>query len=191
MRWLCLDPGDKRTGVAISSPEGTFAVPVTVLEHEKDGPPSARVAGLLEEYGAEGLLIGLPLAMDGSTTAQTFSAIGLAQRIGSYFNTVPEIPPGVEVRQTIDAGPADGVTPKRCPGSIRVLLWDERLTSWDAQREVRSSKQKTGVRQGRRRSLDAHAAAVILQSFLETLDNSPTTPCAPEDSAATEKQSSD
>ncbi|GEM_PF-313857 len=187
MRWLCLDPGEKRTGVAISSPEGTFAVPVTVLEHEKDGPSSARIAILLQEYGAEGLLIGLPLAMDGSITSQTSCALVLARRIASYFNTVPEIPPGVDVQEPLEAVPVHEVTSRRFPGSVRVLLWDERLTSWEAQRKVGSTKPRTGVRHGRRRSLDAHAAAVILQSFLETVGRPPTTPCGPEDCTTTDR----
>jgi RNase H-fold protein (predicted Holliday junction resolvase) len=50
---------------------------------------------------------------------------------------------------------------------VRVLLWDERLSSWEAQRMTAARGAAGRKKAGRELLLDAHAAAVILQSFLD------------------------
>jgi putative transcription antitermination factor YqgF len=172
MRWLCIDPGTKRTGVAVSSPEGTFAVPLLVLEHDAAGPRMERVAGLMSEYGARGLVIGLPLYMDGSSSAQTLLALELARRIAAHLNARLEMPVGVACPESASGTDAVGEGAPAEATALRVVLWDERLSSWEAQRA-----RDTGGANGRKPAvkkkvaLDAHAAAIILQSFLDA--NSP------------------
>ena len=173
MRWLCLDPGTKRTGVAISSPEGTFAVPLLVLEHDEAGPSVDRLALLLSEHRAEGLVIGLPLFMDGTSSTQTRAALELARRVAEHFHAVLEMPPDVSFPES--GGCADSVPPASAMEvmRIRVLLWDERLSSWDAQRMVMGNGAPGRKRTGKKQALDAHAAAVILQSFLDSQAGAP------------------
>ena len=167
MRWICLDPGDKRTGVAISSPEGTFAIPVMVLEHDRRGASAARIEELLTEHGAGGLLIGLPLRMNGSHSTQTSAALSFAFRIAAHFGTVPEPPPGIDLSGIAHAyTERDACREHRRP-VVRVQLWDERLSSWDAQRSVNSGAREGRTRRDRRPALDAHAATIILQSYLD------------------------
>jgi putative Holliday junction resolvase len=48
-----------------------------------------------------------------------------------------------------------------------VVLWDESLTTSDAARQLRESGMK---RRDAQREIDMHAAAVILQSYLDDLD---------------------
>ena len=175
MRWLCIDPGTKRTGVAISSPEGTFAVPLVVLEHGASGPSVDTLADLMREYGAEGMVIGLPLCMDGSSSSQTLLSLELARRVAASLNAQLEIPPGVVGLEQDDATPSvGGCRPAGATGGIRVLLWDERLSSWEAQR-ARESGGATGRKSAgkRKAALDAHAAAIILQSFLDATAPAP------------------
>jgi putative Holliday junction resolvase len=45
-----------------------------------------------------------------------------------------------------------------------VILWDERLTTWEAERLLREAQAK---RQRRRELIDAIAAQVLLRSYLE------------------------
>lgn len=165
MRWLCLDHGSRRTGVAVSSPEGTFAIPLAVIEHDASGPPLAEVDRLMREYAAEGLVLGLPISMDGTASAQTRSALDFAVRAAAYLDAVLETPPGVDVPE----GPADAGRrpPELQPFMARVVLWDERLSSWEAQRATSAGDLHTRRKSGKQHPIDAHAAAVILQSFLD------------------------
>ncbi len=168
MRWLCLDPGAKRTGVAISSPEETFAVPVTVLEHERGGPSAAQIEALLAEHDADGLLIGFPLSMNGSPSSQTTSALALAHRIAAQFNSTAVMPPGVDLPDSVCPVLEHDTHDSSRPTPLRIQLWDERLSSWDAQRAVNTGGKERRTRRGRKPALDAHAATVILQSYLST-----------------------
>ena len=67
MRALGIDLGEKRIGVALSNSEGTMATPYEVVHRsgsrERDHQAIARLA---EEAGAELLVVGLPLSLDGS-----------------------------------------------------------------------------------------------------------------------------
>jgi putative Holliday junction resolvase len=62
-----LDLGDKTIGVAVSDLRRQVATPVQVIRREKFTPDAARLLALLAERGATGLVLGLPLNMDGST----------------------------------------------------------------------------------------------------------------------------
>ena len=174
MRWLCIDPGTKRTGVAVSSPEGTFAVPLLVLEHDASGPSLERLAGLMNEYGAWGLVVGLPLYMDGSSSAQTLLVITLARRIAAHLHASLVMPVGIECAEpATDTDSMEGRTSDNAIAGLRVLLWDERLSSWEAQR-ARDSGGANGRKPGKKKAaLDAHAAAIILQSFLDATTPAP------------------
>lgn len=67
MRVLALDLGSKRIGVAVSDGEGAVATPIATLERTRDRARLHReVADLVAEWEAELLLIGLPIALDGS-----------------------------------------------------------------------------------------------------------------------------
>lgn len=76
MRVLALDLGSKRIGVAVSDPTGTLASPHDVLIRSGDlGRDHLRVAALVEETGAQRLVIGLPLSLDGSIGPSATSVI--------------------------------------------------------------------------------------------------------------------
>ncbi|MBU4385995.1 MAG: Holliday junction resolvase RuvX [Actinobacteria bacterium] len=63
MRMIGLDVGDKRVGVAVSDHLGKTAQPLETLE--RGGGFMERLAGLIRDTGAERLVVGLPLLMDG------------------------------------------------------------------------------------------------------------------------------
>lgn len=67
MRVVGIDLGTRRVGIAVSDPSATVASPYDVLHRSRD--PEAdrrRLAAIVEEVGAERVVIGLPLSMDGS-----------------------------------------------------------------------------------------------------------------------------
>lgn len=51
---------------------------------------------------------------------------------------------------------------------IPVYTWDERLTSAEAQRRLRPAGRSPGGRRQRKREVDASAAAIVLQAFLDS-----------------------
>jgi putative holliday junction resolvase len=62
-----LDLGDKTIGIAISDLRRVVASPVEVIRREKFTLDAAKLLALLEARGAVGIVLGLPLNMDGST----------------------------------------------------------------------------------------------------------------------------
>jgi putative pre-16S rRNA nuclease len=63
-----LDVGERRIGVAVSDPLGKTAQPLATIQ--RDDTVVDRVLGLVRESGAERLVVGLPLLMDGSEGEQ-------------------------------------------------------------------------------------------------------------------------
>ena len=66
MKVLALDYGRARTGVAVSDPTGTIARPVGVVK----GGDVARIAELVEQHGAERVVVGMPLTLRGQRGEQ-------------------------------------------------------------------------------------------------------------------------
>jgi len=65
-RLLGLDPGAKTIGLAISDPGLTVASPIETVRRRKFRDDAAALIRLIEERGVGGLVIGLPINMDGS-----------------------------------------------------------------------------------------------------------------------------
>ena len=64
MRYLAIDYGQKRTGVAICDEKERIASPLTVITGQRD--LVSRIAEITEREQAGGIVVGLPLNMDGS-----------------------------------------------------------------------------------------------------------------------------
>jgi putative Holliday junction resolvase len=62
-----LDLGDKTIGVAMSDLRRQVATPIEVIRREKFTLDAAKLMALLEARGAAGIVLGLPLNMDGSS----------------------------------------------------------------------------------------------------------------------------
>jgi putative Holliday junction resolvase len=81
MRVLALDYGSARCGCAVSDPTGTI---VTPLEHvERPGTRRGMLAllQLVQEREVERVVVGLPLSLGGSDTAQTRETREFAERL--------------------------------------------------------------------------------------------------------------
>jgi putative holliday junction resolvase len=62
-----LDLGDKTIGVALSDLRRVVATPVETIRRVKFTIDATALLALLEQRGAQGIILGLPLNMDGST----------------------------------------------------------------------------------------------------------------------------
>lgn len=131
MRYLALDLGDRRIGVALSDPTGLLARPFMTLRRASRVEDFARIGALVAEQQVATVVVGLPLNLDGSDSQQT-------AWVRDYSAALAAALP------------------------VPVLLWDERLTSVEAAERLRARGKRPA-----RQELDAAAAAVILQSYLE------------------------
>jgi putative Holliday junction resolvase len=62
---VALDVGTKRIGVAVADPSQTFALPITVIERTNLNADLARIEEILQEYGADELVVGDPIRLSG------------------------------------------------------------------------------------------------------------------------------
>lgn len=81
MRYLCIDPGDKRTGFAAGDDITRIASPLEVVTTSNDDARLAAILRVIEENEPGELVIGLPLNMDGSEGPQAKKTRTLAQQI--------------------------------------------------------------------------------------------------------------
>ena len=133
MKFLGLDIGDRRVGVAYGDSELRLATPVDVFARTTIDEDIKTIGKFAHEYDAAQLIVGLPRNMDGTTGAQAEAVTHYAGKIARALN-------------------------------LPVIFWDERLTTVEATRRT----QETGGRGKKaRRGLDAIAAAVILQDYLD------------------------
>jgi len=141
MRALGIDVGRKRVGLAISDPSGTLARPLETLTFGQNAQPSTlaeRVAAAVAALAAED---------DGLVTIVVGKPLHLD---------------GTESDET--ARVAAFVDALRTRTTVPIVQEDERLTSREA--ESRIAQREPDWRK-RKQKLDAAAAAVILQDYLD------------------------
>lgn len=82
MRVVALDLGSRRVGVAVSDAGGVMATPYSTIERSGDAAADrARVADVVTEVGAELVVVGLPLSMDGSVGTAAAAALEEAEAL--------------------------------------------------------------------------------------------------------------
>lgn len=70
MRFLAIDLGDKRTGLAIGDDETRLASPLTVVEVARGAALIDALADAIKEHAPDAIVLGLPLNMDGTEGPQ-------------------------------------------------------------------------------------------------------------------------
>jgi putative Holliday junction resolvase len=83
MRLLGLDLGEKTIGLALSDTSLTIATPLETLTRSKFTANAAELAEIIAEHGVGGLVIGLPLNMDGSEGPSAQSARAFARNFAA------------------------------------------------------------------------------------------------------------
>ncbi|AQQ71919.1 Putative Holliday junction resolvase [Limihaloglobus sulfuriphilus] len=68
MRYLAIDYGDKRSGLAVCDAGETIVTPLKVLQ--TDGALLKHIIKVIEDEAAEAVVVGLPLNMDGTEGGQ-------------------------------------------------------------------------------------------------------------------------
>jgi putative holliday junction resolvase len=90
-RILALDHGSARCGCAISDPSGTLATPLSMIERPDTRRGLAAIARLVEEQGAERVIVGLPLTLRGEEGEQAGRARTFAERLGRRISVPVEL----------------------------------------------------------------------------------------------------
>jgi len=76
-----LDLGEKTIGVALSDLRRSVATPLTVIRRVKFTADAAALLAILTERGAAGIVLGLPLNMDGSEGPRVQSTRAFARNL--------------------------------------------------------------------------------------------------------------
>jgi putative Holliday junction resolvase len=102
MRYLALDVGNRRIGVAVSDELGLTAQPVLTLERRSARREDLRsLARLCRRFGVSGIVVGNPVHLSGETSPQSAKTQAFAAELGELTG-------------------------------LPIHLWDERLTSREA-----------------------------------------------------------
>ena len=81
MRILAIDLGDVRSGLAMGESTTGTIEPLRVVEARTPEQRLTILAGVVEEFGPELILVGLPLNMDGTEGSQAKAARTFADRL--------------------------------------------------------------------------------------------------------------
>ncbi len=101
-RYLALDVGSKRIGVAVSDELGLTAQPVLTLERRRNPREDLRsIARLCRRYAVAGIVVGNPLKLSGELSPQAAKTQSFAAELGELTG-------------------------------LPIHLWDERLTTHEA-----------------------------------------------------------
>lgn len=138
MRVMALDVGHKRIGVALSDPGQILASSLQVIERKGQQRDLATVVQLVREHGVGRIIVGYPRSLNGTVGQQ-------AKVVERYVATLE----GKLRESSLD---------------VPVILWDERLSTVTADRLMIEAGRKW---RERRERVDAVAAAVILQDYLD------------------------
>ena len=133
-KFLALDLGEKRIGVALCDGLKMVAQPLEVFGRTSRKNDFSHVAQLIKQHDVSRVVVGLPLSLDGSEGR-------MAQWARDY---------GRDLAETV---------------SIKVVFWDESFTSEMA---ATLMAEQGYSRKKMKDKLDAMAAALILQSYLDS-----------------------
>lgn len=137
-RVIAIDWGEVRLGLALSDETQTLATPLeTLVRRPGKRFPMPRFLELVAEHEPVGIVVGLPLTLEGLE--------------GDNARLTRELAAQVSARTALPA-----------------ILEDERLTTARAHREIHA---QGGSARGRREDVDALAAAVLLQGYLDRRRN--------------------
>jgi putative Holliday junction resolvase len=133
-RCLALDLGERRIGLALSDALGFTAQPLPPFVRVGPRKDLEALAAIVARHDVGRVVVGLPLLLSGEAGEAARGAREFAERLRARL-------PGVEVE-----------------------LWDERLSTAEAERAMIEGGAR---RRERQRSIDSVAAALILQGYLD------------------------
>ena len=154
MLLLGLDVGEKRIGVAKADSSVKIAVPVGMIP--ADGTELERIVRFVKIQNTDIVVVGMPRNLKGEETRQSAFVRDFVKNLNKAL---------------LSARPNNKI--------VKIFLQDESLTSVEARNNL---KHKNGSIDKKSGAIDAEAAALILQDFLENLDRRTqgSAPVAPE-----------
>ncbi len=84
MRYLAIDYGTKRTGLAICDSAETIASPLAIIQGQKE--LLKKIAEVVETENVEAVVLGLPLNMDNSEGPQSKLILKFAERLKQHLH---------------------------------------------------------------------------------------------------------
>lgn len=139
-RVLALDWGELRIGIALTDENQFLASPLTTLVRRRGKRfPMPDFMRLIETHHPVGLVVGLPLSLEGEERDATVAARDLAKQVAQRTGLPYE-------------------------------MWDERMST---ARALAAIREQDGSARGRTEDVDALAASVILQHYLEARRHRP------------------
>lgn len=139
MRMMGMDWGDKTVGLALSDPLGITAQPLITIRFHDPTESFMELLHLIKLHEVHHLVVGLPLTLKGEEGIQV-----------------------EKVKKTMKA--FDDYLKKRGSG-ISSTFWDERLTTFEAERTLLEADVS---RAKRKKVIDKMAAALILKGYLDS-----------------------
>src|SRR5438067_6076172 len=108
-RWMGVDAGEQRTGLALGDDETRLAVPLGIIDRGRRTLDrlAAEIVAKARREGVEGFVVGLPLNMDGSAGVQAARARSLGRRLAAA-------------------------------SALPLIFWDERMSSFIAKQRAHS-----------------------------------------------------
>src|SRR6185436_16785188 len=85
-RWIGLDLGQRRIGVALSDPLGYTAQPLEVLQASGTQQDMIAIGELINRHEAVRVIVGLPLNMDGTDSSQTKKIREFTHKLSGKLN---------------------------------------------------------------------------------------------------------
>jgi putative Holliday junction resolvase len=142
VRILGIDPGERRTGVAVSDLTGTLAGGIELVEASGLNDCAKKVMAIAEKYRVSEIVIGYPVNMNGT--------LGESAKRAEKFRDLLE----------------DCINEKGW--DTAVALFDERMTSSLAHVYMN----QTGIKgKNRKEKIDMLSAQIILQNYMDRKKN--------------------
>ncbi len=146
-RSVCLDVGERRVGVAVSDADGRLASPLAVIVRRGAAHDFSQIADLVRREGAVRVVVGLPRTLSGEIGPQARRVQRWAERLAPHLD-------------------------------VPIVFADERYSTAEAARRLagagtaaeRGGRARRSARSASRHArtpIDAAAAAVILQDYLD------------------------
>jgi putative holliday junction resolvase len=139
-RMLGLDVGSKTIGLAVSDSDFSVAAAIDTIRRTKFTKDFELLKDIIKSRNIGGLVIGLPVSMDGTE--------------GPACQSIRQFGTNIIERQEADM-------------AIKIAFWDERLSTSAVQRFLTDEADMTRKRRGE--VVDKLAAAYILQGALDSL----------------------
>ncbi|MCH2673035.1 MAG: Holliday junction resolvase RuvX [Dehalococcoidia bacterium] len=130
---LALDIGEKRTGLAISNDVSTICTPLKFISSENIDLFLTELKKILVENKIKKIIVGLPILLSGKEGTRAKFSRYISKRI------------------------------KKANKNVDVILWDERLSTKEAEKYlIKSGLSKSKIKD----KIDSASAVIILESYI-------------------------